>query len=84
MLFGLAVVIVAVILHGFQFALELRIAKETRPFEADLFPVRLQLFLLLAFLLTAAGLAGIRTLAGLICSILGLIGVFGLHPLALV
>lgn len=80
-LFGLAVVGVAAILHGFQFALELRIAKQARPFEADLFPGRLQLFLLLAFLLTALGLAAIRTRAGLICSMLGLLAVFGIHLL---
>jgi len=70
MLFGLAVVGIAAILHGFQLALESRIAEQAPPFEADLFPGRLQLFLLFAFLLTAAGLAVIRTRAGLICSML--------------
>jgi hypothetical protein len=79
MLFGLAVVIVAAILHAYQLAIESRIEAQARVFEADLFPGRLQLFLLLAFLLTAAGLAVIRTRAGLICSMLGLIGVFVAH-----
>jgi hypothetical protein len=78
-LFGFAVVGVAAVIHGFQVVLELRIAKNAFPFEADLFPGRLQLFLLFAFLLTAAGLARIRTLAGLICSMLGMIGVFVAH-----
>lgn len=78
-LFGLAVVTVAAIIHGFQLASELRIAKQAYPFEADLFPVRLRLFLFLAFLLAAAGLAVIRKLAGLVCSMLGLVGVFVAH-----
>ena len=77
--FGLAVVTVAAILHAFQLAIESRNEAQARPFEADLFPGRLQLFLLLAFLLTAAGLAFIRARAGLICSMLGLIGVFVAH-----
>lgn len=81
MRFGFAVVGVAAIIHGFQLASELRIAKQAHPFEADLFPVRLPLFLLFAFLLTAAGLAGIRTRSGLICSMSGLLGVFGIHLL---
>lgn len=76
MRFGFAIVGVAAIIHGFQLASELRIAKQAHPFEADLFPVRLRLFLFLAFLLIAAGLAVIRTRAGLFCSMLGLIGVF--------
>jgi hypothetical protein len=81
MLFGLALVGVAAILHGFQLAIESRIEAQAYPFEADLFPGRLQLFLLFAFLITAAGLAGIRSRAGLICSMLGLLSVFGLHLL---
>jgi hypothetical protein len=76
MLFGFAVVGVAAILHAYQLAIESRIAAQAHPFEADLFPGRLRLFLLLAFLLVAAGLVFIRKLAGLICSMLGLIGVF--------
>lgn len=77
--FGLAVVGVATIIHAYQLVLESRIIGEARPFHAELFPGRLHLFLLLALLVTAVGLAVIRTRAGLICSMLGLIGVFVAH-----
>lgn len=79
MLFGLSVVAVAAILHTYQLVLEFRIMAEARPFHAELFPGRLHLFLLLAFLVTAIGLTFIRTQAGVICSILGLVAVFVAH-----
>jgi hypothetical protein len=74
-LFGLAVVTLAAILHAYQLVIETRIVKEARPFHADLFPGRLHLFLLCAFLLVAAGLL-IGTRMGLICSVFGLMIVF--------
>jgi hypothetical protein len=77
-LFGLAVVTVAAILHAYQLVLESRIIEEARPFHAELFPGRLHLFLLLAFLIIAAGLL-IGTRVGLVCSLLGLICVFVGH-----
>lgn len=77
-LFGSAVVTVAAILHTYQLVLETRIAEEAHPFHADLFPGRLHLFLLLAFLVIAAGLI-IGKRAGLVCSLLGLICVFVGH-----
>lgn len=79
MLFGLSVVAVAAILHIYQLVLEFRIIEEARPFHAELFPGRLHLFLLLALLVTGIGLAFIRTRAGLICSMLGLVAVFVAH-----
>lgn len=72
-LFGLAVVTVAAILHTYQLVLETRII-EYMP-HADRFPGRLDLFLLCAFLLVAGGLL-IGTRMGLICSVFGLIIVF--------
>lgn len=72
-LFGLAVVTVAAALHAYQLVLELRIIDDAP--HADPFLARLQIFLLLALLLTAAGLA-IRRRAGLVCSLFGLICVF--------
>jgi hypothetical protein len=72
-LFGLAVVTVAAILHAYQMVLEFRIIEDAP--HADRFFVQLQIFLLLAFLLTAVGLA-IRRRAALLCSVLGLICVF--------
>ena len=73
MLFGLAVVTVAAILHAYQLVVEFRIIEDAR--HADRFPARLQLFLLLAFLVIAAGLL-IGTRVGLVCSLLGLLCVF--------
>lgn len=72
-LFGLAVVTVAAILHAYQLVLDSRIIEDAP--HADRFPGRLHLFLLLAFLLIAAGLL-IGTRMGLLCSLLGLICVF--------
>jgi len=72
-LFGLAVVTVAAILHTYQMVLEFRIIEDAP--QADRFFVQLQIFLLLAFLLTAVGLA-IRRRAARLCSVLGLICVF--------
>jgi hypothetical protein len=77
-LFGLGVVTVAAILHAYQLVLEFRLIGEARPFHAELFPGRLHLFLLISFLLIAAGLL-IGTRAGLVCSVLGLICVFAGH-----
>ena len=73
-LFGLLVVGAGVILHAYQLVIEWRIIEQTRPFLTHLFPARLQVFLLLSLLLTAAGLA-IGTRWALGCSILGLLGV---------
>lgn len=72
-LFGLAVVTVAAILHAYQLVLEFRIIEDAP--HADRFPVRLQFFLLLTFLVIAAGLL-IGTRVGLVGSLLGLICVF--------
>lgn len=75
-LFGLAVVTVAAILRAYQLVLEFRIIEDAP--HADRFPARLQLFLLLAFLLIAGGLL-IGTRVGLVCSLLGVICVFVGH-----
>lgn len=69
-LFGLSVVTVAAILHAYQLVLEFRIIEDAP--HADRFPARFHLFLLLVFLLIAAGLVVGRR-AGLVCSVLGLI-----------
>ena len=77
-LFGFSVVAVAAILHAYQLVVEFQIMKQAHPFEADLFPARLQLYLIVAFLLTAAGLA-IGKRAGLLVSALGILCVFVSH-----
>jgi hypothetical protein len=69
-LFGLAVVAVAAILHAYQLVLDTRIIEDAP--HADRFPGRLHLLLLLAFLVMAVGLL-IGTRVGLVCSLLGLI-----------
>ena len=76
--FGLALVIVAVVLHANQLVLESRIIEETRPFHADLFPGRLRLFLLIAFLFIGVGVV-IQRRAALVCALLGFVGVFAAH-----
>jgi hypothetical protein len=75
-LFGLAVVILAAILHAYRLVLESRIIEEAP--HADRFPIWLQLYLLFAFLVVAAGLL-FGTRVGLACSILGLLCVFVGH-----
>lgn len=77
-LFGLAVVTAGAIVHANQLVLELRIIERARPFLTHSFPARLQIFLLTSLLLTAAGLI-IGTRIGLVCSQLGLVGVFVGH-----
>lgn len=69
-LFGVAVVTVAAILHTYQLVLEFRIIAAVP--HADRFPARFHIFLLLVFLLIAAGLVVGRR-AGLVCSVLGLV-----------
>src|SRR2546430_8886417 len=73
-LFGWPIVTLGVILHAYQLVVELRLIRDAPPFEADVFPARLQMFLLLSLLLAAAGLALGRRW-GLVASSLGLLGV---------
>lgn len=75
-LFGLAVVILAAILHAYRLVLESRIIEDAP--HADRFPIWLQLYLLFTFLVIAAGLL-FGTRVGLTCSILGLLCVFVGH-----
>lgn len=72
-LFGLSVVTGGMILQGYQLVVELRIIREARFFEPDLFPARLRAILLLTLLLAAVGLA-IGRRWGLVASTLGLGG----------
>lgn len=74
MLFGLPLVTVGVILNAYQMVLELRIIRESRPFDAYLFPANLRLFFLLCLLLTGVGLA-IGRRWSFVASTLGLLGV---------
>jgi hypothetical protein len=71
-LFGSVVLTLAAFLAAYQLILELRVlhdAKHGHPFLGQL-----QILLLLSFLMTAGGLA-IRSRKGLVCSLLGLMGV---------
>jgi hypothetical protein len=74
MLFGLPVVTVGVILNAYQMVVELRIIRESKPFDAYLFPANSRFFLLLCLLLTGVGLA-IGRRWSLVASALVLLGV---------
>jgi hypothetical protein len=72
-LFGLAVITGGLILQAYQLVVELRIMRDARFFEADVFPARLRTILLLSLLVAAAGLA-IGRRWGFVTSSLGLVG----------
>jgi hypothetical protein len=72
-LFGMTVIALSAARHLYHLVLVLREIDDASPFLADTYFAWLQVFLLLSFLL-AAGLI-VRTRSGVVCSVLGLLGV---------
>lgn len=73
-LIGLAIIALGAALHVYQLVLEARALESASPFLTNTFFAWLQIVLLFALLLAAAGLV-MRTRGGLVCSVMGLIGV---------